>query len=158
MIVELKDPSQIVLQAVVENPDGTPKTSLSSASVRVYHLASGAESEDLGDTAMAQVGSTSVWRYIWEPVSLGVDHYFAEYTLTDDDSATFVGVEDIDIRDIATDTDLTKVLQVEQGRWKIVSNQMIFYDDDDVTPLFTFDLKNQAGLPTSTDVFERTPA
>jgi hypothetical protein len=158
MIIESLNPSQLVLQVSVENADGTKKTSLSSADVRVYHLSGGAESEDLGSTAMAQVGSTNIWRYIWAPGSLAVDHYFAEYTLVDDDAATFVGVEDIDIRDLAVNTDLTKVLQIEQGRWKIVSNQMIFYDDDDVTPLLTFDLKNSAGNPTTTDVVERTPA
>lgn len=52
-------------------------------------------------------------------------------------------------------TDLAVVKKVETGRWKIENNQMVFYDDDGVTPLLTFDLKDAAGDPSSTSVFER---
>lgn len=62
-----------------------------------------------------------------------------------------------DIRIDDLQTDITLIKQVEQGRWKIVSNQMIFYDDDNVTPLLTFDLKSKNGTPTMKNVFERTP-
>lgn len=54
--------------------------------------------------------------------------------------------------------DVAVLRQMESGRWRIVDNQMIFYADDGVTPLRTFDLKDADGVPTMTDVFERVPA
>ena len=53
--------------------------------------------------------------------------------------------------------DIELIKKVESGRWKIVNNQMIFYDDDDLTPLLTFNLTNKGGTPTETTVYERTP-
>jgi len=53
---------------------------------------------------------------------------------------------------------LQNIRQIESGRWKIVSNQMIFYSDDGVTPLYTFDLKDSAGQPTEASPTERVPA
>ncbi len=61
------------------------------------------------------------------------------------------------IGDISLRQALLFIKQIEQGRWKIVNNQMIFYDNDNVTPIRTFDLKNQQGQPTMQGVFERTP-
>ena len=48
------------------------------------------------------------------------------------------------------------IFDINGGRWKIVSNQMIFYTADGLTIVATFDLKDLAGLPTMGDVFERT--
>ena len=56
------------------------------------------------------------------------------------------------------DFDIKDINLAEQGRWKIVGNQMIFYDSDGVTPLRTFDLKDENGQPTSTNPVERVPA
>lgn len=167
MIVERPDPSQLVLQAAAYNLDGTVKTSLASAVVRVYHVnGAGTEVEDLSPITMAQVGSTNFWRYRWTPASLPVGQYFAEYTLVDTDGATFVGSEDVSIQDFASQTDLSGIKadvelirKVETGRWKIdeVTDQMTFYDDDGVTPLLVFDLKNIGGLPDHVNIFERDP-
>lgn len=52
-------------------------------------------------------------------------------------------------------TDIGVANKILSGRWKIVNNQMIFYDDDGVTPLLTFDLYNSAGTPSMINVFER---
>ncbi|MHC4748745.1 MAG: hypothetical protein ACYTFW_02620 [Planctomycetota bacterium] len=54
-------------------------------------------------------------------------------------------------------TQLLIVRKVSTGRWRITGNQMIFYDDDEVTPIYTFNLKDSAGQPSSTDIFERDP-
>jgi len=43
------------------------------------------------------------------------------------------------------------------NRWLISSNQLIVYDDDEATPLITFDLKDSGGSPTMTNVYERDP-
>lgn len=45
---------------------------------------------------------------------------------------------------------------IEGGRWKIANNQMIFYNDDNITELARFDLTDSSGNPTQTNVFERT--
>ena len=51
-----------------------------------------------------------------------------------------------------------KILKIEKGNWKIEGNQMKFYDDDDITVLYTFDLKDKSGTASETNVFERTEA
>lgn len=53
--------------------------------------------------------------------------------------------------------DVTKLVKVEEGRWRIVNNQLIIYDSDGVTPLYTFDLFDKDGNPTQKDVTERVP-
>ncbi|KKL94994.1 hypothetical protein LCGC14_1859060 [marine sediment metagenome] len=50
------------------------------------------------------------------------------------------------------------ILKIEKNRWEIKSNQMIFYDDDGTTALYTFDLKTKSDVPTERDVFKRNPA
>ena len=59
----------------------------------------------------------------------------------------------------ATDirTDLAFIKKIESKRWKIYNNQMIFYDDDNSTPLITFDLKDKNGQSTEEDIHERIP-
>lgn len=105
MLIDTLNPSQVVLQIQAQNLDGTPKTALTSAHVRVYHMNGGVETEDLSSTVLVQVGSTSTWRYVWTPTALPAGHYFAEYALVDSDGASFVAAEDIDIRDLATETE-----------------------------------------------------
>ena len=109
MLIDTTNPSQIVLQVQAVLIDGTPVPTLSSASVRVYHIAAGVEVADLAATPLVQVGATSFWRYIWKPAALAVGHYFAEYTLVDVLAATKILTEDIDIRDIATNDNAQKL-------------------------------------------------
>lgn len=51
-----------------------------------------------------------------------------------------------------------KILKIEKGNWEINGSQMIFYDDDGVTELYKFDLKDRRGLPTERDVYKRVGA
>lgn len=44
---------------------------------------------------------------------------------------------------------------ITEGRWKIVGNQMIFYDADNATPVAVFNLFDDGGAPTMDSVFER---
>ena len=53
--------------------------------------------------------------------------------------------------------DVALIKKVESKRWKIINNQMIFYDDDNTTPILTFDLKDDLGNPTMSSPFERMP-
>ena len=160
----LPNPSQVVLQIYALNPDGTQKTDVVSGTVRVFHIVAGSEVDDLVATALVQVGGTNKWRYVWAPGSLAAGEYTAEYIIQDSGARTGRYSEGVIVKDIAEQStlvlvqaDVEIIKKVETGRWRIVSNQMIFYDDDEVTPILTFDLKDQAGLPSMTDVFERDP-
>jgi hypothetical protein len=152
------NPVQVVLQVLAVDLDGTPKLDVVAAAVRVYHVAGGVEVEDLALTDLVQVGGSSTWRLVWTPVALPVDQYVAEYQLIDTNGVTCMVTEDVAVHDLALQADLALVRQVETGRWRIIGDQMIFYGPDEVTPILTFDLKDQAGLPTMENVFERVPA
>jgi hypothetical protein len=47
--------------------------------------------------------------------------------------------------------------KILRGRWKILGTQLVMYDEDGVTVLRTFDLKDASGQPSATNVFERLP-
>jgi hypothetical protein len=53
---------------------------------------------------------------------------------------------------------ISTIKQIECGRWKIENNQMVFYNEDGITPLLTFDLKDVLGNPSIVSVFERVPS
>lgn len=54
-------------------------------------------------------------------------------------------------------SDLSDLYQLGAGRWRVQGTQLIVYGPDDVTPLLVFDLKDDAGVPSGTRVFERVP-
>jgi hypothetical protein len=62
----------------------------------------------------------------------------------------------IGVWDLANDN-LDIIRKIETGRWKIENNQMVFYDDDGITPLYTFNLKDLNGNLTMRNIFERVP-
>ncbi len=47
-----------------------------------------------------------------------------------------------------------KILKFLKNKWEIKGNQMIFYDDDDVIPIYTYNLKTKNDTPTEKDVFK----
>lgn len=53
---------------------------------------------------------------------------------------------------------LGELLKHSKNRWKIDNNQLTIYDDDAVTPMYVFDLKDASGNPTESSPFERVPA
>lgn len=157
MIVERPDPSQLDLQATVQNVDGSPKLALASALVRVYHLDGSAEIVDLLPTTLVQVGETNVWQYIWAPGTLARGQYFAEYSLVDGNGVASVNTEPIVIEDFAQQTDLDLLVQLESGKWEIVNNQMIFYDTGDVE-IMRFNLYDIDGVLTNgINMYKRVP-
>jgi len=52
------------------------------------------------------------------------------------------------------EVDTSRLLDIEEGNWKIQNNQMIFYARDGST-LLTFNLRDTNGNPTESDVVER---
>ena len=53
----------------------------------------------------------------------------------------------------AVETDVDLIKKIETGRWKVVGNQLIIYDEDKVTPLKVFNLSGEQTTPYS----ERNP-
>jgi len=49
------------------------------------------------------------------------------------------------------------IIKIESGRWRIINNQLIFYDEDRISKLFVFDLFDKDGNPSATTVYERRP-
>ena len=45
------------------------------------------------------------------------------------------------------------IRKIEEGRWRIIANQLVIYDDDNVTPLKIFNLSGESTTPYS----ERSP-
>lgn len=82
----------------------------------------------------------------------------SELTSDKNEIITQVNANETKIDAIASN--VTQIKKIEEGRWKIDTslNQLIIYDDDDTTPLLTFDLKDANGSATSTSPYERTPA
>ena len=101
MIIDLPNPTQVNLQVIAQNPDGTPKLNISTSDVRVYNMVGAVETDVLASTGMSQVGATSTWRYVWAPGSLPVGQYVAEYTMVDAVPKTWIGGEDIVVRDFS---------------------------------------------------------
>jgi hypothetical protein len=54
-------------------------------------------------------------------------------------------------------TMLESILKIEKNKWEIKRKQMIIYDDDGVTPLYTFNLRNKEGIPTDNEIYRREP-
>jgi hypothetical protein len=92
---------------------------------------------------------------------------FLKYSVVNAAAEVFIGIMEI-VSNLEEDTytslvearaDLLQVRKISEGRWKINTStkQLVLYDDDDTTPLITFNLKDSAGTATATNIFERTP-
>ena len=55
--------------------------------------------------------------------------------------------------------DIAVLKKIAINRWKVDEDnkQLIFYDDDNTTPLYTFDLKDKDGNSATRNIFERVP-
>jgi hypothetical protein len=87
---------------------------------------------------------------------------YVSVTFESDVSAALLRADQIET-DLATlVVDVAFIKSIEGGRWKIdeVAQQMVFYDDDNVTEVARFNLLDSAGDPTGapSDAYERTRA
>lgn len=64
-------------------------------------------------------------------------------------------VDDIYYQLLLVSGSVDHIRDIEDGRWKITGNQMIFYKADNTTVVATFDLFDQFGTPTENEVMER---
>ncbi len=129
---------------------GQIKTNITSVTVRVFHRESGgSEVDDLTATAMS--GSAGKYYYEWAS-NLDTGTYVVEYHITDDDSEEYYQREDLIVGYL--EDDISFIKNIESGKWELVSNQMIFYDASD-TEIARFNLYDEKGKPSMTEVFKR---
>ena len=152
-----KNQSQVILQVSVSDIDGLVKDGITTSNVRVYEISSGVEVDVLSSQDLSQVGTSNIYRYIWSPGSLSIGEYFIEYDFEDSDGNVAKNSDEFIVLNVPTFDEFDAVRKIQTGRWKILNNQMIFYDDDATTPILTFDLFNSSGEPASDNVFERNP-
>jgi len=69
-----------------------------------------------------------------------------------EDVASQVWATTIDGTSVTTSQALNIIRKVEVGKWAIVGNQMIFYEEDNVTPLLTFNLDDASAPAMRTPV------
>jgi len=86
-------------------------------------------------------------------------------TIYDEISAESMSVTDSVVDDIWAHSSATQLLndvalikQIETGRWKIIDNQMIFYQDDNSTEVARFNLYDSNGQLSQANIFERRVA
>ena len=104
------------------------------------------------DEAMSYIsGSNGIYQFAFAaPDTAG--RMIADVSAT---SPVAYGTEDIGVTQQALNINVLK--KHETGRWRILDNKMYMYDEDAVTPLFTYDLLDANGNPTMTTIFERRP-
>jgi len=114
------------------------------------------------ETEMEQIAD-KVWdEPIAEHAEVGSSGEAVSSVKSKTDKMEFVGSDikaTLDGEKVELVDDLRQILEflksVEGGRWKIENNQMIFYDEDNVTEIMRFDLYDENGEPTMRNVFER---
>lgn len=116
MIIDYINPSEIILQIIAQNPDGSSRTSLDTAKVRVYHITNNTEIEDLTQQDLSFISNASAWRYIWEPTSLDIGAYFIEFELKDENNITAYFLENLIIqRRTPTIEEMLEEFEAEHG-------------------------------------------
>jgi hypothetical protein len=58
---------------------------------------------------------------------------------------------------VTVGTNVSTILNIEKGKWKITGNQLILYAEDGIAELYKFNLFDANGVPSSDTVFERRP-
>ena len=132
--------------------EGSPKTGL-SPTIRIRDLSDNALV--VTDDAMTEVGD-GMYKYDFATYDNTID-----YAIRCDGTATLNTVDRyvFGSNDVgAANEHSLSALKALTGKWEITGNQLIMYDTDGTTPLYTFDLKNAGGTPASVRIFSREPA
>lgn len=67
-------------------------------------------------------------------------------------------IDDINRSIVKMSGTIGQLYDIQYGRWKIISNQMIFYKDDNVTEVSRYNLFDDVGSPSMDAVFDRMKA
>ena len=135
--------------AQVLNADGSPANNAAVA----LNLFTSSGTKYLNSGVMTYItDSNGLYQYAFTaPTS--IKRMIADVSAT---SPTAYGTESISVSQLASNIDSIK--KIETGRWKILNNQMLFYDEDETTVIYTFDLLDSGGNASVTTVYERRPA
>lgn len=176
----------ILLRWLTDDAGGTP-SALSTGNVPVpavdvssvlTRLGNPAGASVSADIASIKTDTSGVVTKIGTPVGASVSADIA--SVKSDTSGTTAGVAAISTKlgtpagasvsaDIAAIQSITSGLsasgpkidtlhQIAIGRWKIQGTQLLLYNDDGVSVLKAFDLKDDAGDPSNLRIFERVPS
>jgi hypothetical protein len=132
--------------------EGTPETGLTpTITIRLISNNNVVVNAEL----MTEVGG-GFYKYDFVGYDENVEYAFiadAGITLSDYERYT-TGTNELD-----TSKNVQTIRKVQTNAYKIdkTLNQMMVYDDDDTTPILTFDLKDDEGNSDSETVYERTP-
>ncbi len=84
------------------------------------------------------------------------DYYTADLTTLHDPSLNEISnAVWTDINATQLMADLAFIKGIEGGRWEIIANQMIFYNDDNITEIARFNLYNSSGVPAEENIYKR---
>ncbi len=134
----------------VVDSDGNPVAGLTDGDfTKELYNPSGSEVSGTVTVTVTELG-TGLYRVSFTPSIVG------EWALNIFNATYFVGGKSNNYQ--CTTGVVMDIIKIEYGRWKVVGDQMLFYDDDDTTVIATFDLKDLAGAATMQNVYERTPA
>jgi len=145
--------------------NGNPATGL-SPTIRIRKVSD--NSLVVTDDSMTEVGD-GFYKYEFTQYSGSVDYVMRTDgggSLSASDRYQFAGNENFvdDIWDEPASNHVVSgsfgnminfINDIQGGRWKIVSNQMIFYKDDNTTEVARFNLFDDGGNPTMSSPFER---
>ena len=133
----------------VLNADGSPAN---TATVTITVFKSDGTKLVNAQSMVYITGSNGLYQYSFTAPA-DVARMIADVTSA---SPVAYGVEAICVAEWADQVD--KIKKIESGRWKILSNQLLVYDEDDTTVLYTFDLLDSSGNASSTEIYERRAA
>lgn len=153
MILGRKDES-VTDDFTVLDPGGSPITGLTSGSFgKKLYDSSGTEVSGTIPVTITELGSGN-YRASFIPDSVG--HWYLVINHPTHFPSGKAGSFQVFVEDFDTlGADLEFIKQIEGGRWRIINNQMIFYEDDNTTEVARFNLFDQGGSPSMVNVFER---
>ena len=129
------------------NADGT--TNQPRSTTGVYQLSSGSGLY----AAQITFPDTFHGSVIWDTgeVTSSLGYATEQYNIEENDPKV------ADTWQMINDTtgSIQSLVDISYGRWKIVSNQMIFYKSDNVTEVVRFNLFDDSNNPTMDAVFDR---
>jgi len=149
MIID-NNASQIVFQIFPKNQNGQENEDIVSGSVRLYSIVAGSEVDAMASTPLVNIGEA--WRYVLDSPVLDSGQYFAEYSLVDGSAITTIFTEDVTVVQYATD--ISRLLDFQEGNWSVQNYQMIFYNRSGIE-IARYNLKDLYGGNTMEDVFRR---
>lgn len=126
-----------------------------------------------GDSSIASIALVSPVNWIEiDPIAApGLYHVVVPDTHTDIEGSLQLSVLPSAVAFLATvitaqveiiSEEIDLIKKISTNRWKIFTsgidaNRLVIYDDDEVTPILKFDLKDAASAATTTNPFERDP-